>query len=371
MLYSLPGFVLGTSLGLASAVLIGGARTISHSAQTAWHVFAHITNNALAKGNKDENFGKDTRNSDLQKYVVGFPGLIVGSIFGLGVALGIVTEKWIKQSALSWFYLSGSLLNLGLDHTIFTGISRDNRRNTIKYFGGVGYIVAIATTGVVSLGCAISIKVFTFIAFTIGIICSPGIAPFKRGENILHPRFETNVSPITTLTGESSESTTTNRFKNLYSSLDAWGNLQENKDILPNQNGGKGTLCFARKAVTFNISTMTEHTFNALLAAYRQSNTKPTFFDTDNVEVKTALKKVKQHYNNLGSWLDTKEEINHRNEQIDDIGQFVLEYLSDGNSHVSPTLYKKHNIQHKTDFLGRSLTTRLALLTPAILINHY
>src|SRR5262249_16615912 len=121
---------------------------------------------------------------------------------------------------------------------------------------------------------------FVIIPLFIAALASILVAPIKWGKLLFQPPRFTNQKQF----GHQSEMKSQeveNRFKNLYSSLSAWGQFNEDEMVKDNQDGRKGPACFARKALTLDTSSITEHVLDSVLEGYQQSENKANFFDED------------------------------------------------------------------------------------------
>lgn len=280
--------------------------------------------------------------------ILRIPGFLIGGLLGLTCALMIGAAKgvtnYIKNNALSFYYFSGSLMNVAIGHTRFTGVGADNRSTRDKVYGGFGYVAATCTTGVIGLLYYTSSNILVGVALVLGVCNSLFCSLYKSNKMQKNPRFK-NDAP---------EDEKEQKFKNLYGSLDPFGKLQKG-EIKHSATGGKGALCFVRKSVTFNVDSMTERLFDTLLKAYRSLNDK-SLFNSDSESYKTAIEEVKNYYERHDNCLVPDEEKIKRNDQIDELGKFVLHYLNTDEVKAIPvSVYEKHKISMRDTFFGRNV----------------
>lgn len=412
-----PGLFIGAIAGIGGFLVVGVYRVIGNSALTTWHTFGEISTRALINGNKQALFGQDSRDSIFQKYILGLPGLIIGTITGIISYLLISAIRIIEYNRETAVRAFSTALNLSLDHKLKPALEQnDSRAFGVKY--GLGFIGLVMGGGIGLMGATIigtgkciqqsgyswyhlsgsllnlSLGHPLFAGLSgdqrierhrwmgafgyLAAVCTTGLVGliYVIGKNIavagafllgvvcgfiVAPVKGAHISKHPRFEPQKTKNTNSDEyiadFKNLYSSLGTWGRFAEDRDIKTNSNGGKGIGCFVRKSITFNISSLSERVLDSVFDAYQHSANKATFFNSDNPQMKTALDKVKQHYKSLDGWLETEAEILERDAQIDDIGSFVTNYVhSHGQQkHVPASLYKRHQFSMQDQFFGKKL----------------
>lgn len=342
-LFGAPGLLLGGIPGAFALTVSGIVQVLVNSIQSGRWTFIVLTNLGLSKENEFAypDRQEEAKRSLLGKSLLGLPGIIFGSILGAFALFTILSAKFVYHNVVSWLSLSGSLLNAALELPVFSGLAGDKRDQLSKIAGLWGYGLALAVTLPISASILFFRKVVpVLLALVLGFVCSPLIAALKGlGQAVKKPRFEPD-APAADMKEQ--------KFKNIYSSLTAWGQLPENGQISEAGNGRKGAFCFTRKAFTFNTSTMTEYCLDQLLAAYRGSTDKENFFEK---EFPDAVEAIKEHYR-VFSCIELQQETEMREEQIDDIAQFVKDYIKNGTSKV-PAIYSKPEHSWSSIFWGK------------------
>lgn len=344
-LFGGPGLLVGAVSGSFVYVGLGLGHVFKESFDTGSRLFTTIANVGLNANEKFESLSleQDDQRSWQSKYLLGFPGAVVGAFLGTITLAAIGIVKITTQSVTSWRSLSGSILNGSLEVPLFGGLAADTRSNNEKYSGSLGYAFAMITT------LPVGIVIFTFkkvipILFGLiaAVISSPIVATLKAiNQALTRPRFVNELSP---------EDEIEQRFRNLYSSLTEWGQFAEGADILENQNGRKGPSAFTRKAFTFNIATITENILDQTLSAYRNAPNKDDFF-ADDGEFQDIIEEAKEYYNEF-SCLEPQPHIDTRNEQIDKLGTFVKNYVLGRETTVPQHLYREARRNWTATFWG-------------------
>lgn len=311
--FGLPGRFAGHLLGTGLFIAITVQRLIYLNIEIASRAFASTLNLGLAKGERLA-YGllpTDPLNPWDLTYLRAFPGLIAGAITGF---LGL-TALSFYHSVQSLGKLSGSILNLSLSNKFFATIGEDTRPLKQKIMGGMGYVLALATAVPVSLVISFFRQVLPLgFSMLVSIAVSPVIALFKGlFLSLSAGRF-----------AKTNDVEMTQKFKNLYSSLDFTGHLPEGEHIADNLSGGKGVQSFIRKSLSLNISTLTEQTLNNIYNAYLNASDKASFLEEG---IKEAIKETKEYYTAL-SCLEYAENKAVREDQIEALSSFVKDYIS-------------------------------------------
>lgn len=203
------------------------------------------------------------------KYVFGGVGFVIGVSSGLiFAALPVGCMRWAKASAQSYYHLSQSLLNVGLEASYFNqGVGADERPAKIKALGGLGYLAAVVTTGTIPVISLLSKGILV----TLALGFSPLVAVIKLAYIQLRPRFKARKNDDVTPARET-------KMRQLYSALvngefPANSGKPSNSSLTfsPEATGGKGVSDFFRKAALFNMNSLTEDILQAKWDALRKS----------------------------------------------------------------------------------------------------
>ena len=343
-LFGAAGFIGGVGFGGLVYVGRGLSRLFKESFDTGSRMFTTIANLGLTENERfqTQQLEQNDPRSWQLKYLLGLPGAGIGAVFGTIFLSAIGIAKLTTHSFNSWRSLSGSILNGSLELPLFGGLAADKRSNIGKVTGILGYAFALLTT------LPVGIIIFTFkkvipvaLGLLLGILSSPIVAGLKAiNQSVKQPRFA----------DERSADEKEQRFRNIYSSLTEWGQLAENSRISEDQNGRKGPSAFTRKAFTFNISTITEYTLDQLLKGYRESTDQEAFFE-EGGEFSVIIDEVKEHYKEF-SYLEPHHYTAMRDEQIDNIGTFVKNYVLGKQNTVPQNMYEDPKNNWTATFWG-------------------
>lgn len=327
-----PGVAAGIAIGALIVATTGLSRMVIESWNNMIKLFVLSINLALPNSYQFELVDKRPR-TWVDIYLLGAPGAIPGILVGLASAMLIATGRMINQSALSWASLSGSLINGSLKQPVFAGLGGDDRTWKQKLAGSPGYLLAMLTTFPLSLVILTGKFIAPMVAFlAIGVVVSPLIASLKWLKMALNrPRFDNHAEQDERI----------EKFQNIYSALDATGNLPANKVIAENQDGKKGPACFVRKAITFNVSSVTEQTLDGLLAAWNAATEeqKETFFD-DNSLFDKAVNEAISYYSKTSA-LEFRSTTLKREAKIREVADFVKSYITEGTARVPEKVHSK------------------------------
>ncbi|RAP37002.1 hypothetical protein B1207_06115 [Legionella quinlivanii] len=342
-IFGAPGLLLGGIPGVFFVTISIMSQVVANSIQSGKWTYIVVANLGLSKENEFDypDRQEEAKRSLLSKSLLGLPGIVIGSILGAITLLTIASAKLVYHNARSFLSLSGSILNGSLELPVFSGLAGDKRDNLSKSVGVFGYGLALAAVLPVGATILFFRKVVpVIIALVLGFVCAPLVAALKGlALAAKKPRFEPDAP---------AEDLREQQFKNIYSSLTPWGQLPENSQIRSDGNGRKGAVCFTRKALTFNTSTMTEYCLDQLLEAYRRSADKENFFEQ---EFPQEVQKIKAHYQ-VFSFIELQQEVEMRERQIDEIAQFVKDYVNRKVSQV-PNIYSKPENSWSSLFWGK------------------
>lgn len=248
------------------------------------------------------------------KHIIGLPGLALGT--AVSAVFWIVPNyayEAYQENVKSYGHLAKSLINLGGEAFYFTkgGLAADKRSWQRQAIGTPGYILALATAGLVPLANALIIKVP---AILIGLASMPFVAVYKA----LKARKVKSVN-----SQDLEEETPLNRAESLRKML-YLGDLDENmtRDGIQMRSTYLGYICDSlRRLISFDQDSYTE----ALLAARieRENDREDTRFRTTVNKIKEEahamhipLRAVREQYNQ-----DIDAEINKVNDWIDEYTQ--------------------------------------------------
>ena len=332
-LLGIPGYALGIPLGFAGMLISTAVRVAFLSYITGVTAFTDITNIALPY---------DMRN-DLERFpftrgdkIFGIPGYILGGIAGLIGATVIYALRFLSQTLKSWAALSGSFLNCGLGWRLFDGLSADRRPHMKKIIGGLGYGLALVTTLPLAAFIFVARQVPTVVSVALGVLVSPAIVLYRGFANALNYYSGYDKFDEPAQEGEliiENQFAMLQGFKNIYSSLNAWGGLEPGAAVAQNADGQKNRWTFFRKSLTFNTNSPTERTLDKLLAAYKAfalEDQSEGGYGKDfpaSEAFNKVIDKVKEYYAN--GCFDSAREIKQLHIEIDNIAKFVRTYLQD------------------------------------------
>ncbi len=261
------------------------------------------------------------------KYSFGAVGFSLGSIVGtLFMALPVGAYRLTKESGRSYYHLSQSLLNVGLEEPYFkNGIATDKRAVKMKLIGGLGYLAACVTTGLVPVANVLTKSVAVLIA----ILFSGFVAVYKAIQVAYYPRFK----PIAS--GETAHVEKDRKLRLLVSTL-SYGELPSNTTleekftaqlgattIVDEQpTGRKGAYDFIVKSLCFNEERLCESILYAKVKKNQEG--KSTHLSAE------ELKAIKDKHH--GSFFFNNEMRQKHNDVIDtrcdDIDRFIDGYLA-------------------------------------------
>ncbi|QBS11601.1 hypothetical protein E4T54_01970 [Legionella geestiana] len=344
-LFGAPGLLIGSLAALFTSTFVAGWLILKNSGLSAVRLI-YSAGFLAWNDERAQNGGieDDVRNQQRKLYHIfgyGLPGLVLGAPMAATGAALVVGFRMFRESWIAFTALSGSFLNGALGMPQFAGLAGDKRSLRLKITGTPGYLLAVVLT----LPLSMLIFAGKFIApnsvfFVIGTALSPIVAVIKwLNLGLGRARFEPSTPSVET----------EQRFKNLYSSLNGWGQLPENGVIQEHADGRKGPLCFTRKAVTLNVASLPERVLDELLQAWRQSRDKERFFEA-NGEFDEAIREIHAHYAALNC-LEFQNTVDERTRHIDELGTFIKQYLMSGHAPVPPR--SQQDYSWSATFYGR------------------
>lgn len=308
-----PGLLVGTFVGILGALVM-------NSAITAARIFAHMSNAALSEEDRISFSAKDDRPA-VGKY--GF-GLLVGA--PLGFVLGFVSMivisfvRWASATLGSFSSLGGSLMNVAIERKEFDGLGGDQRPAAQKAVGVLGYLAAVAVVAPIAAAVYVVRKLPDLCAFALGIFTSPVTLLCKAiSKGIKACQGNSKFA------NEASE--TENRFKNIYSSLNAWGKLNVGHQLPTNGSGEKSWGSFFRKCITFDIKSVSERTLDELLKASRTHAAGQASFFNNKDEFDGTVKQITTYYDDC---LSSAKQIREAQQEVQDVADFVKDYMTKG-----------------------------------------
>jgi|GEM_PF-6138798 len=285
----LPGALIGGVMAAPVAMVIGSIRILFNAIFIPYYsvfsgVHAYTAVLSQVEERRDYALNYEFQQLDfLQKYILGFPGLVIGGCLGSLVGMSIVLKKIIDNSYTTFTHLSKTYLNTAFERDIFEhgGIYYLRGRNAHLGFGAPGILLSVPVA---------------FFAASIAVLRYAG--PVVMGTLMLAPSIVRRVldegfkgffgtwrltSKPAMLNGEQHQV-----FRIIYANKNAMdGRLPENTRFhVPPTGGfdtesgggfwynvlnGKNILKFIRKVFTFNAQTLHEE---ALDRIYRHLNSK-------------------------------------------------------------------------------------------------
>ncbi len=155
-----PGLVLGSFISLGAIAIVTLDRSRIESWITTKEFFNTLVYQILPADSENEApvspFFNEHR-SNLNRYVFGGPGVLLGLFFGSVAFAGIAILRTVVNSAKSAWgsFVSVSMLAVAFDYESEYGLSKDSRENPLKYgFGFIGIILggAAGLFGFVGIG---------------------------------------------------------------------------------------------------------------------------------------------------------------------------------------------------------------------------
>lgn len=261
------------------------------------------------------------------KYQFGSVGFTMGSIVGtMLVALPVGFYRMAKESGRSYYHLSQSLLNVGLEEPYFEkGIATDQRTTKIKTLGGLGYLAALVTAGLVPVANIL-------IKFTIVMVATSfagGVAIYKAINMLYSPRFK----PIA---NNEAAADVDKKLRQLVSTLEH-GELPSETTIVEEMaleqggnfitvkkepTGRKGASDFVEKAFGFNEDRLSESILYAKVK--KNQNGESTHLTESELNV------IKEKHHGL-FFFTTRMRQKHDtkiNNRCDQVNKFVDDYIA-------------------------------------------
>jgi hypothetical protein len=332
-IFGIPGYIIGLPLGLVGMLFSAACRVGLTGYVASVTVACDIVNKALPDDIRIEVIPYPFTLGDK---IFAVPGFIFGVFVGLKIASYIYAFRFISQTFKSWAALSGSFLNCGLGFRLFDGLSADRRPLFKKMIGSLGYGIALITTLPIAAFIFVARQIPTAVSVALGIMVSPAIVLYRGIANAWSHYSGYNKFEEPAQEGEliiENQFAMLQAFRNIYSSLNAWGGFEPGAAVAQNADGQKNRWTFFRKAVTFNTNSSTERTLDKLLAAYKvfaaQDKSEGGYgqgFPASEAFDK-VIDDVKEYYSN--GCFDSAREIRQLHIDINNIAKFVKSYLQD------------------------------------------
>ena len=257
------------------------------------------------------------------KHIIGLPGLALGT--AVSAVFWIVPNyayEAYQENVKSYGHLAKSLINLGGEAFYFKkgGLAADKRSWQRQAIGTPGYILALATAGLVPLANALIIKVP---AILIGLASMPFVGVYKA----LKARKVKSVNAQ-----DLEEATPLNRAEGLRKML-YLGDLDENmtRESIQMRSTYLGYICDSlRRLISFDQDSYTE----ALLAARIECEN-----DRDDTKFRTTVNKIKEEAHAMHIPLRAvREQYNQDiNDEIDSVNDWIGKYTQSGTIAEFPT----------------------------------
>jgi hypothetical protein len=219
----------------------------------------------------EDKFNIEANNrSGLATYLLGAPGVVLGAIIGsLGFASALI-GRIVINSITTYKDLNGSLWNVAVERAVFDGMKNERKPINRLGFGFLG-IVLSTPTAILALSLLISRKLVPLI---LAIAVSPLVALWRTGsESYKYRHNQLRFS-------QEENDVVIAAFKNLFASLTPMGQLPEGAHVErapagPFYTAGwiNNILKSLRKALTFNQQSLTEQLLTLSLNEYRMNKT--------------------------------------------------------------------------------------------------
>lgn len=330
-----PGLVLGGIFGPGVMLFAILDLALKNSFDTTVRTFVTIANKALHISDKIKENGLEQNDARTfgRKYVLGFPGLVLGGAFGVvGFSIAAV-GRFISQTFKSWRALSGSFMNGAIEQACFCGLGGDTRLPVEKTVGGLGYLLAMATTLPVSVGVFAIRKLPILASVSLGFVCSPLVATGKVISKMYEHLVQHNNNQDAIITA----------LANLEGSLSTFGKLESGKDLGPKH---LEVLRFVRKCLTFNSRTITERIIEAIKHSYKGEGQE--YFSSE--AFSNAIQEISTFYEN--DCFASVESLREINQEIQNVANFIKNYCDNKISKIPSDLYVKNKQEWTATFWG-------------------
>jgi len=269
-----PGLLLGTVVGVVGFAGVVVGRALTNNYKSLVLVAGKMINVPLYedKINSDKSdkikMSEDTRHW-ARKYVLSFPGLLVGAVVGAVGFAGVIVGRVLTNNWESFKLTAGKLINLSLDNNNQIPM-KDDTRGLVRQFGvgivgaAVGAVVGAVIGGVNAVRKNPGLVVLIiWNATVVGPIIVAGIRGIKEAYKKIKGSLRFSKEPV---------DSTHQKLKNLYASLTPMGDLPEGRKIEEAPKGDRSTYGIRkniakllRKAFTFNDQSLTERTLSNIL----------------------------------------------------------------------------------------------------------
>lgn len=355
--------IAGLPLGLTMGVIVTPAlfflRVVRETWETAKRTLFSAIKMAAFPHKVDVNgLEQNDQRYMAEKYGFGGPGFFMGAAAGIVAAIGIGAARFVLETTRSWKALSGSLLNGALERPTFCGIGGDTRSKFAKVAGGLGYIVALATTVPLAATTYLLRQVPALISHIIGFAVSPFIFTGKIISRSL-TQEPIAADPIV------------QKLRNLQSSLTMQGRFKPDVPLATDGTEKESIGSILRKSMTFNKSTPTEKIITTFFKKYRKfiekdkgknHNVEEEIYPSDSdmeinenddlsknqnihlgVIADRVRRSVKKHYQETcySICCSTPSESREIEEEMNNIVDFILDYLKDKKDRPGQNIYKQ------------------------------
>lgn len=141
-----PGLLIGGVIGFASMVLIAIGRVITNSYKIGYLILFNMTQASLDKSDRKGFISLDRDRPFFLKYVLGFPGMLVGGALGLVSMFLVGLGRFVTNSVKSAYELFMAMTNFVLDKEDKLSVEKFGEDGHRKWYyryllGGLGGLV--------------------------------------------------------------------------------------------------------------------------------------------------------------------------------------------------------------------------------------
>lgn len=249
-------------------------------------------------------------------------GRLIGLPFGVALSAVAAVIRLVSNSAKSWLALSKSLINVAAARKWFKGVGADVRSVKLKWYGALGYAIAMFTTlPFVALPTFLLRHSFEVAIFSVALFASPLVFTTK----LIATCFSTpKTRPL--IYDQKIE----DGFDNINNAITAMGLLPEGERINPGSSSCHPGI-FLRKSMTFNTNTVTEKTLKMIRQKYWDyaggvtPERAKAFFSDDNYS--PIVNELKRQYESDLCCCISDKESRLQQEECESVARFIQRYM--------------------------------------------